>query len=106
MLILICRGELLAPEQQALDPRVQGIKIPPELMHHDDLLHRQRYVIVEDLVSDPIQVSVFDPIGFDLAVWSAEYGISKYIHLPLVIGERSIGTLCVYISCDRAFTEQ
>lgn len=101
-----CRGELLTPEQQALDPRVQGIKIPPELMHHNDLLHRQRYVIVEDLVSDPIQVSVFDPIGFDLAVWSAKYGISKYIHLPLVIGEQSIGTLYVYISCERTFTEQ
>lgn len=101
-----CRGELLTPEQQALDPRVQGIKIPPLPMHHHDLLHRQRYVIVEDLVSNPIQVSVFDPISFDLAAWSAEYGISKYIYLPLIIGERSIGTLCVYISCDRTFTGQ
>lgn len=101
-----CRGELLTPKQQALDPRVQGIRIPPELMHHDDLVYRQRHVIVEDLVSDPVQVSVFAPIGFDLAAWSAEYGVRKYIHLPLVLGERSIGTLCVYIPANRSFTEQ
>lgn len=100
-----CCGELLTPEQQALDPRVQGVRIPPELMKHNSLLHRQQPVIVEDLVSDPVQIFVFDPIGFDLAAWSAEYGVRKYIQLPLVLGERSIGTLCVYIPGNRTFTE-
>jgi signal transduction histidine kinase/PAS domain-containing protein len=100
-----CYGQLLTPDQQVNDPRIQGVKIPPELTQHDTLHGRQEIVIVEDLLSQ-LQRSVFDPIGFDLVAWGTKYGVGKYMQFPLILGEQSIGTLCIYIPRDRAFTKQ
>jgi PAS domain S-box-containing protein len=101
-----CRGELLTSKQQADDPRVQGIHVTPDLMEHTNLLKRQRPCVFEDLVNDPRQRAVFDSIGFDLAAWSTKHNVQKYIHLPLLLGDESIGTLCIYIPGDRTFSQE
>jgi len=100
------RGKLLTAAEMVGDRRVVGIQIPPEMFGDENLHHRQRHFVVEDLATDPTQLSVFGPLNFDLEAWCSERGVRKLLNVPLRLKEKSIGAFCIYLPSDRILTDQ
>jgi len=99
-------GEIVTKEQLHHDPRTHGIQIPLKMVAYEKLNQRQRHFIVENLASDPIQLGVFTPLGFDLKAWCETHRVRHHLNVPLQLGDYSIGALVVYIPATQHFTTQ
>ncbi|MDX2240069.1 MAG: GAF domain-containing protein [Leptolyngbyaceae cyanobacterium bins.302] len=89
------RDEIMAfhPEH----PGIPGFLAPSEMIHGEDLHHRQRYFIIEDWLTDPIVKG---------AAWMPANGLYKEINVPMVFGNNCFGALIVRMTCEQLITPQ
>lgn len=95
-------GRVFEGSDVAGDPRLRGIQIPAIAMSEGTVFGRRSPLLLENFAHDPVQKAVCDPLGFDLASFAAERGVSTYLNVPLQFGKRSLGAILVYLPAERA----
>jgi len=99
-------GQILTPAEQPEHPGVVGFPVPPELIHNESLHRRQGHFVIEDLGTDPLHVQISSQIGVDIGAWYTARSVRRHINVPLVLGDKSIGALLVFLPGDRHFTNE
>lgn len=100
------QGQILTPKEQPGHPGLRGLTIRAENIHYENLHHRKRHFVREDILTDPFFDDYTAESRVDVREWYLARGIRKELNIPLSIGERCIGGLCVYLPVDRHITEQ
>jgi signal transduction histidine kinase len=99
-------GKILTAAELPNDCLVTGVPIPPELAGYENFQTRQRYYVIEDIPTDPIELALFSPLNFDLEVWCTEHGIRKMINIALMWSEKPTSSLILYFPSGRHLSEQ
>ncbi|GAB4381227.1 MAG: hypothetical protein Kow00121_39230 [Elainellaceae cyanobacterium] len=78
-------------------PGVDGVKVPPDVIHGETLQTRKKYFIIEDWLTHPFVKHVR---------WMPENGLYKEINVPMVFGDTCCGALIVRMSREQPITSQ
>ncbi|MCC3420050.1 MAG: GAF domain-containing sensor histidine kinase [Microcoleus sp. PH2017_01_SCD_O_A] len=104
---LACRnGQILTAADLPNDCLVTGVPILPELAGYGNFQTRQRYYVIEDIPTDPIELALFSPLNFDLETWCTEHGIRKMINIALMWSEKATSSLILYFPSDRHLSDR
>jgi signal transduction histidine kinase len=99
-------GQILTAAELPNDCLVTGVPIPPKLAGYENFQTRQRYYVIEDIPTDPIELAIFSPLNFDLETWCTEHGIRKMINIALIWSEKPTSSLILYFPSGRHLSEQ
>jgi two-component system, NarL family, nitrate/nitrite sensor histidine kinase NarX len=104
---LACRnGQILTAAELPHDCLVTGIQIPVEQNGYKNPHTRQRYLVIEDIPTDPFEQAIFSPLKFDLETWCTEHGIRKLINIALTWANKPTSSLLIYFPSGRSLSEQ
>jgi nitrate/nitrite-specific signal transduction histidine kinase len=76
-------------------PGVIGYCVSDDLFDGESLYRRQHSVLIEDLATSKL---------LDIGYWHREQAVQKFLSVPLIFGDRSIGAIAVYLRADQSFT--
>ncbi|MFL9453167.1 MULTISPECIES: sensor histidine kinase [Nostocales] len=100
------RGQILKPEEQPGHIGLYGYPVPPEMMPEESLHHRCSHFITEDVATSAIHIQIANEFGLDAGAWYRSRGVSRLLNVPLILGEKMIGALIVFLPSHRHFTKQ
>ena len=100
------QGKILKPDEQPGHPGLFGYPVPPEMIHQENIHHRRSHFIIEDLTTSAIYIQIANEYGLDVGTWYKARGVKYQLNVPLILGNKTIGTLLVFLPGDRHFTKQ
>lgn len=104
---LICwRGKILKPEEKPGHPGALGYPVPPKMIQQESLHHRRSHFITDDITTSEIHIQIAQESGLDAVAWYTQHGVSRFLNVPLILGNKTIGALIVFLPSNRYFTEQ
>lgn len=104
---LICwRGKILKPEEKPGHPGALGYPVPPKMIQQESLHHRRSHFITDDITTSEIHIQIAQESGSDAVAWYTQHGVSRFLNVPLILGNKTIGALIVFLPSNRYFTEQ
>lgn len=98
--------KILKPEEQSGHVGLFGYPVPPEMIQQESSHHRRRHFITEDIASSEVHNRIAHEYGLDAGAWYQSRGVNRFLNMPLILGDRTIGALIVFLPSDRHFTEQ
>lgn len=98
--------KILKPEEQSGHVGLFGYPVPPEMIQQESPHHRRRHFITEDIASSEVHSRIAHEYGLDAGAWYQSRGVNRFLNMPLILGDRTIGALIVFLPSDRHFTEQ
>ncbi|WP_181243706.1 GAF domain-containing sensor histidine kinase [Chamaesiphon polymorphus] len=99
-------GQILTAAELPNDCLVTGIPVQHELDGYGNFQTRQRYYVIEDIPTDPIELALFSPLNFDLEKWCTEHGIRKMINIALGWSKKLTNSLLLYFPSGRHLSGQ
>jgi len=100
------QGRILKPKEQPGHPGLFGYPVPSEMIQQENLHHRRSHFITDDIATSAIHIQISREYGLDAGAWYGARGVSRFLNVPLILGDRTIGALIVFLPSDRHFTEQ
>jgi signal transduction histidine kinase len=100
------RGRILKPEEQPGHPGLVGYPVPPEMIQQENLHQRRSHFITDDIATSAVHIRIAHESGLDAGAWYRLYGVSRLLNVPLILGDKTIGALIVFLPKSRHFTEQ
>lgn len=98
--------KILKPEEQSGHVGLFGYPVSPGMIQQESLHHRRRHFITEDIASSEVHNRIAHEYGLDAGAWYQSRGVNRFLNMPLILGDRTIGALIVFLPSDRHFTEQ
>jgi signal transduction histidine kinase len=104
---LACRnGQILTAAELPHDRLVTGIPIPAQQNGYKNPQTRQRYLVIEDIPTDPFEQAIFSPLKFDLEAWCTEQGIRKLINIALTWANNPTSSLLIYFPSGHPLSDR
>jgi signal transduction histidine kinase len=76
-------------------PGLVGYRVSDDLFEGESLYRRQHSVLIENLSTSTLA---------DINYWHQERSVQKFLSMPLIFGEYSIGAIAVYLRAEQSFT--
>ncbi|MBW4470261.1 MAG: GAF domain-containing protein [Stenomitos rutilans HA7619-LM2] len=100
------QGQILKPEEQPGHVGLHGYPVPPDMIQQESLHYRRSYIQIDDLITSTIHRQIANEHGLDAGAWYASRGVRRLLNVPLILGDRTIGALVVFLPSDRHFIDQ
>ncbi|HEY9627579.1 MAG TPA: GAF domain-containing sensor histidine kinase [Coleofasciculaceae cyanobacterium] len=100
------QGQILKPEEQPGHMGLSGYPVPPERVHQESHHQRRGHFIVKDMATSAAYLQIAQEYGLDAGAWYRSRGVNSFLHVPLILADKTIGALMVFLPGDRPFTEQ
>ncbi len=94
-------GQIFSEEDLQGHHGVPSFTAIPETLHMESMTDRQKYVLVEDIEKLPYAPEEIDKIR----AWYVKNGTQKFLNVPVIVEDRSIGGLLIFFPAHRHFLE-
>jgi len=94
-------GQLLSGEDLLGHHGVPDFTIVPETLHLEPMTDRTKYVVIDDVEQLPYSPEEIVKIRD----WYVQHGTRRFLNIPVIVDDRSMGGLVIFFPADRDFSE-